>query len=86
MCANDYIWDSTNYECIHICDSNLNIPSCIIDFSLVNGAIPSLIYPLNLNAGDSIKATCSWTASVDIDLYLYPSGTDLLVRSGYLWR
>lgn len=86
MCDNDYVWNSTSYECINICNLNPNLPSCTIDFSLVKGAIPSLIYPLNLNAGDSIKGTCSWTVSADLDVYFYPSGTDLLVRSGYLRR
>lgn len=42
--------------------------------------MPSLIYPLQLNAGDSIVGTCSWTVSADLDVYLYPSGVDLLAR------
>ena len=60
--------------------------STLIPYQLVSGYIPSLIYPLNLNAGDSIIGTCSWTVDADLDVYFYPSGTDLLVRSGYLTR
>ncbi len=42
---------------------------------------PGNIYSLDLNAGDQVKTTVSWSnASLDFNIYMYSDGQDLLKR------
>lgn len=55
-------------------------------YSHFSGFIPSYVYPLELNAGDKIKGILSWGGDLDLDLYLYKSGSDILANSSFLKR
>ena len=41
-----------------------------VAFNTLNGKIPGQTYPVYLQSGDNLTATCSWTAPV-INLYLF---------------
>lgn len=55
-------------------------------FTVFDGLLPSYIYPLTLNAGDSLRGYLNWPNTQDLDIYLYQQGQDLLSFSIYLKR
>jgi hypothetical protein len=36
------------------------------------------IYSINLNIGDTVTATLSWTGTADLDVFMHSQGQDLL--------
>lgn len=63
------------------------IGNCAIkNFVTFTSNIPSYTYPYALNAGDTIVATLSWQTALDLDIYFYTQGSDLLSRSVWLAR
>lgn len=56
-----------------------------VNYKLIEGVVPSHVYPVNLNAGDTFQANLAWsTRSADLDLYFYESGQNLLSRTTFL--
>lgn len=58
-----------------------------IPFLTRNLSVPDNSYAIHLTAGDLLNASVSWTPApapdLDMDIYLYPSGVDLL-GDGYI--
>ena len=77
---------SINFILLTLC-SVLYSKATWLTYTSFRGYLPTHTYPLTLNAGDRINATVKWAnTSTDIDVYLYQSGVDLLLRSNYLIR
>lgn len=57
-----------------------------VPYSAFNGYVPSYIYPVRLNAGDSLRGYMTWPNSQDLDIYLYRQGQNLLSSETYLKR
>ena len=75
---------SINFILLTLC-SVMYSKATWLTYTSFRGYLPTHTYPLTLNAGDRINATVKWAnTSTDIDVFLYPSGVDLLLRSGYL--
>lgn len=50
-----------------------------IPFLTRNFSVPDNSYALHLTAGDYLNVSVSWTTpDIDMDIYFYPSGVDLL--------
>lgn len=51
-----------------------------IPFLTRNLSVPDNSYAIHLTAGDLLNASVSWATApdLDMDVYLYPSGVDLL--------
>jgi hypothetical protein len=62
------------------------IASIWVTYTQFIGYIPSYTYPVNLNAGDTIRGFLNWATSEDLDIYLYSNGTDLLNRTTFIDR
>lgn len=52
-----------------------------VKYQTYTGHFPSYVYSVTLNAGDRLKAVLSWPDNVDLDLYLYSDGMNLLSRN-----
>lgn len=75
---------SINFILLTLC-SILFSKATWLTYTSFRGYLPTHTYPLTLNAGDRINATVKWAnTSADIDVYLYPSGVDLLLLDGYI--
>jgi hypothetical protein len=46
-----------------------------VNYKLIEGVVPSHIYPINLKKGDSFRAEVRWAnTDIDLDMYFYKSG------------
>ena len=55
-------------------------------YSTFTGYIPSYVYPMTLSAGDVIRGYLTWPSTIDLDIYLYKSGQNLLTDLTYVKR
>lgn len=52
-----------------------------LKYGSYNFSLPPSTYLINLKAGDRLRASLSWPSSLDLDLYLYSDGQNLLSSS-----
>lgn len=55
-------------------------------YETIDLAFPLSIFPIDLQAGDTLYINLTWYKIVDLDIYVYKDGQDLLSTSTYLQR